>query len=225
MNLTKKVLTTAIASTVLATSAVVSVSAQAEVAASIAIANTYLWRGYDLGDGDAMVSGDVSISTCGAHAGIWVASGDSAMGQEYDLWVGYGGETGGLSYDLSLWTYSYPRATSLDLPASVNAEEFVEVDASLEPGDLTEAVLSLGYGAFSLGYYDNIAGGSGYTYTTLGASAGDFSILYGSHKDGIEHIDISYSVGDITLTDSTVSDDPADGQDDTNFVISYSLPL
>ena len=214
MNLTKKVLTTAIASTVLATSAVVSVSAQAEVAASIAIANTYLWRGMDLGDGDAMVSGDVSISTGGAHAGIWVASGDSAMGQEYDLWVGYGGETGGLSYDLSLWTYSYPSAT-----------DDTGLDISLEPGDLTEAVLSLGYGAFSLGYYDNIAGGSGYTYTTLGASAGDFSLMYGSHKDGIEHIDISYSVGDITLTASTVTDDPADGPTDTHFVISYGLPL
>jgi uncharacterized protein (TIGR02001 family) len=78
-----------------------------EVSASASVASMYLWRGQDLGNGAAAVSGDLTASMGGAYAGVWTSSGDTAAGQEYDLYVGFGGEAEDFSYDLSIWTYTY----------------------------------------------------------------------------------------------------------------------
>ena len=61
-------------------------AAAPEVSASVGVANMYLWRGYDLGDGDAAISGDLKAThDSGAYAGIWASSGDASWGTEYDL--------------------------------------------------------------------------------------------------------------------------------------------
>src|SRR5690606_11738578 len=112
--------------------------------ASVGISNMYLWRGFDLGYGDASVNGGLEFSTSGFYAGAWAGSGDVTSGNEYDLYAGYGGEVGGFSYGISAWTYSYP-------------------DIELAPGDLSEVVATVGFGPVALTYYDNISGGSGYT--------------------------------------------------------------
>ena len=73
------ILRTGIAALALAGTAIVASPAMAEVSASAAVANMYLWRGIDLGDGSAAVSGDLVYSNSGAYVGIWVSSGDDRV--------------------------------------------------------------------------------------------------------------------------------------------------
>ena len=89
--------------------------ANAEVSASVGIASSYLWRGYDLGAnadngsfGTPAVSGDLSVGGNGFTVGIWGSSGDSFAGTEYDLYAGYSGEAGDFSYGLTFVSYVYP---------------------------------------------------------------------------------------------------------------------
>lgn len=220
MKLTNKALSNSVAAVVLATAGfAVSGNALAapEVSASAAVASTYLWRGYDLGSGTPAVSGDLSVSAGGAYAGIWGSSGDTALGSEYDLYAGYGMEVGGLSIDLSIWNYNYPTSSTIGAGPSTRF------------GDLTEVILGLGYGPFSFAYYDNVAGGSGYEYYTLGAEFGQFSLMVGQHSvpggEDPMHIDLSYAYNDnLSFTVSQfVADEPDD--DNMKFVVSYSIPI
>ncbi|MBR9909892.1 MAG: histidine kinase [Gammaproteobacteria bacterium] len=189
------------------------VAMAAETSASVAVASTYLWRGYDLGSGTPAVSGDITVSEGGFYAGVWGSSGDTTAGTEYDLYAGWGGEFSGLSVDLSVWNYIYPTGNG---PT---------------PGfaDLSEVILTLGFGPVSFSYYDNIAGGSGYEYYTLGGSYEKFSATIGMHDnptgDDPLHIDLSYSYNDnLSFTISQIVEDEEDG-DELKFVVGYSLPL
>lgn len=188
----------------------------AEVSGSVAISNMYLWRGVDLGQGDAAVSGDLSYSTSGFYTGIWGSSGDANAGTEYDLYAGYGAEFGGVSVDLSVWTYVYPSSPD------------GEID---NPGELSEAILSVGFAGFTLTGYDNIAGLSGYGYYTLSYGYDAFSILVGKHDnpseedDNMTHVDISYAYNDnLSFTLSQQVDNELDNKK-AKFVVGYSLPI
>ena len=201
-------------------------AANAEVSASVGIANMYLWRGNDLGaentdnieplgGGVPAVSGDLSYSTSGFYTGIWGSSGDVNAGTEYDLYVGYGAEFGGVSVDASLWTYVYPSSP----------------DGSLDnPGELSEFILSVGFAGFTLTGYDNIAGGSGYGYYTLSYGFDAFSVLVGKHdipgtKDDMAHLDVSYAYNDnLSFTLSQQVDKETDNKK-PKFVVGYSLPI
>lgn len=219
MKLTRKMISTAISMAILA-SATMSATVQAEgkVAASAGVASAYLWRGQDLGNGDPAVFGDLTYSNSGFYTGIWGSSGDAASGNEYDLFAGYGKEFGDFSVDLSVWTYVYPDG---------------ENTGNDTMGNLSEVVLGLAYGAFSLKYYDNVAGGSGYSYITLGADINKFSVLLGTtqNKDSRKdytHLDLAYAYNDnLTFKISKVVNQEVDNtvDDDMNFVVSYSLPI
>lgn len=191
--------------------------AEVEVGASVGVANMYYWRGFDLGNGDAAVWGDLNVSASGAYGGIWASSGDVNAGTEYDVYVGYGGAVGDFSYDLSAWSYVYPSAPDED-DGSNNAGEI---------GELSEVILSLGYGPVAVTYYDNVAGNTGDWYTTLGVSFSSFGITYGLHETDYAHIDLSYAYNDnLSFTIGLVADD-VDGaeDDDAKFIVSYTLPL
>src|SRR5690554_318899 len=209
MKLTKRAAGGSVAAVVLAAGLTVSGNASAapEVSASAAVASTYLWRGYDLGSGTPAVSGDLSVSAGGAYAGIWGTSGDTDTGTEYDLYAGYGIELGGFTIDLSVWNYNYPTGPS-------------EIDAT----DLSEVILSLGYGPFTFSYYDNVAGNSGYEYYTIGAAFGQFAVNVGKHDnasgDDPVHIDLTYAYNDnLSFTLSQFVADETD-DDDLKFVVS-----
>lgn len=217
MKTMKKILPASISAAVLASS-LVAAPAHAEVEASVAVATAYLWRGQDLGNGDAAVSGDLVYSNSGFYTGIWGSSGDAAAGNEFDLFAGYGTEFGDLSVDISIWNYVYPDQNG------ANDDDF---------GNLSEIILSVGYGAFSVSYYDNIAGNQGYSYVTLGAEHEQFAVTLGNamfedDADDYMHLDLSYAFNDnVTFTVSKVIDQETDNNidDDVNFVISYSLPI
>lgn len=212
----------------------VATPAMAELSASAAVANMYLWRGIDLGDGSAAVSGDLVYSQAGAYAGLWVSSGDDTLGNEYDYFVGYGNTVGDFSYDLSLWNYNYSDDGLSGKGLNISDDT---------TGELSEIILTLGYGDISFSYYDNIAGGSGYEYYTLGGSVGKFSATVGYHdfnagpgeNDEMTHLNISYAVNDnLSFTASKVVDQGCDKDDtgcigtideDLKFVVAYSLPI
>jgi uncharacterized protein (TIGR02001 family) len=206
----KKLLATSIIAASAVTGFSNSAMAEVEIAGSATVASTYLWRGYDLGSGTPAVSGDVVASAGGAYGGVWVSSGDTATGTEYDLFAGYGLTSGDFSIDLSVWNYVYPTGGS-----------------GLGFSDLTEVILSVGFGPVSVAYYDNVAGGSGYEYYTVSGEAGKFSATVGMHDnvtgDDPTHLTVNYAYNDsFTLTASQfVSDEPTG--DDLQFVVSYSL--
>lgn len=230
-----KPLSASVAAVVLAAASFAPV-ANAEVSASAGVANMYLWRGVDLGDGSPAVFGDLKYSIGGAYIGIWGSSGDSSLGQEYDLFAGYGGEIGAFSYDISVWNYNYPDAGLRGIPGKRD-------DTT---GELTEIVLTLGVGPVTFQYYDNVAGGSGYEYYTLAGAFGPFTAKLGYHdpdaKDSsMTHLDLSYAYNErLSFTLSKVIDDESEGSyydpvedvivqtgydDDLKFVVTYSLPI
>ena len=214
--ISKKVLASAVAASTLALSAFAPV-ANAEVSASVGAANMYYWRGLDLGNGDAAISGDLTVSTGGLYGGVWASSGDASAGTEYDLYVGYGGEAGSFSYDISVWNYNYPSA-----PANPDG-----TDGSPDIGDLTEVVGSIGFGPVAVTYYHGVADLDEYWYATIGATFDKFSVTYGMHEDDLAHVDLGYAFNDnLSFTLGKVVDD-VDGayDDDAKFVVSLSLPI
>ncbi len=213
MMFSKKILSVSIAALMMSGTA--AVQADDIVSASAAISNMYLWRGIDLGDGSAAVSGDLKASYEGAYAGIWGSSGDSGLGQEIDFYAGYGFEVAGFTIDASLWTYYYPSSPERDVLV-VTRDEItneitdVELQRGLEDdgqnqlddlGGLSEFVLGISYGPVKFTYYDNIAGGEGYHYYTLGGSYEQFSatIGYADFDNSAEGTDTTWSYSHLTV--------------------------
>ena len=192
---------TLIAAATLTTFGLAAAPAAVALEASASLATSYLWRGTELGNGDAALAVDVSGSAGAISYGLWVSSGDSSS-TEYDLYASYGGSVGEIGYSIGYASYNYPStATGFD--------------------DNAEYIYGLSYGPVSYTVYDE-KGGSG-EYTVVGYEAGAFSFAYGDNNAaGVPptHFDVSYAVNDsLTLTVS----DPEDAE--TIVVASYTLPF
>ena len=216
--LNKLVASSVVTSAVLAGGLMAPATASAEVSASAAVANMYLWRGIDLGDGSPAVSGDLTYTAgdTGLYGGIWMSSGDSSLGSEYDYYAGYATELGGLGIDLSVWNYNY-------------SDGGMTHDTTAE---LSEVILGLSLSGFSLNYLDNVAGASGYEYWTLGYGFDKYSVTVGFHDTNSEadmtHVDLGYAFNDnLSFTVSKVVDVETDGiyDEDVLYVLVYSLPI
>jgi hypothetical protein len=165
--------------------------------ASASLATSYLWRGTELGDGDAALAVDLSGSTGAISYGLWVSSGDSSS-TEYDIYASYGGSVGEVGYSIGYASYNYPSTG-------------VGFD------DNAEYIYGLSYGPASVTVFDGKD--SDYEYTVVGYEAGAFSFAYGDDET-TTHFDVSYAVNDsLTLTVS----EPEDA--DTIVVASYALPF
>ena len=200
---------------------------EVEVAASVAVSNMYLWRGNNLGNSTPAISGDINASAGGFYGGIWGSSGDAESGNEFDVYAGFGGEVEGFMYDLMFVTYVYPSNQ-------------VQDDTI---GDLSEIILTLGYGPVHFSYYDNISGATGYEYYTLSGSIDAFSATLGysdSEATGTDytHLDLTYSYNDnLSFTLSQIVDAPDEANcapgfsvysgcdDDLKMAFVYSLPI
>jgi len=229
--------------------------AEVDVSASVAVSNLYLFRGIDLGEGRAMVSGDLIASSNGFYGGVWATSGDKASGSEYDLFVGYATEIEGVSVDINITNYMYSGW-----------------DAGDSFGDYSEIFLNVGYGPFSIDYQVNVADGSyssgedteaakraglsGFQYIAFNASFKKYTATLGfadvsnysesnplttdnvgSVGTDYTHLDISYAYNDnLTFTVSQIIDQDdiqligsetkyENRDDDMLFVLSYSLPI
>lgn len=218
MTFTKKLIASSVAAATVAAASFAPV-ANAELSASAGVASTYLWRGKDLGSGTPAVSGDLVYSEAGFYGGAWVSSGDTTAGTEWDLFAGYGGEAGAFSYDIMLANYLYPEGGT--------QEDQI--------GDLSELIVTLGFGPVSFQWYENIAtegGDETYRYYTLGYSYDAFSVTVGvadgeAATDEYTHVDFSYAYNDsLSFTFSQVIDDNDNAvDDDLKMVVSYSLPI
>jgi uncharacterized protein (TIGR02001 family) len=220
MNVKKLLAYSAAASTLLIGNLAMA-SADGKLSASATVSNVYLWRGKDLGQGAAAVSGDLIYSMRGAYGGVWMSSGDSASGQEYDLFAGYNTKMGEVTLDLSLWNYNYSGASP-----------FV-VENNDTTGELSEVVLSVSaYGA-NISILDNVAGDPGYYYYTFGYGMNDVSAKLGFHSfdndnNNMTHLDVSYAYNDnLSFTVSKVVDEEVEGTYDNDpiFQVSYKLPI
>lgn len=212
-----KNLKTVIAAGVAAASmTMVAAPASAELAASAAVASSYIFRGVDLGNGSPAVSGDLTYSEAGFYVGAWASSGDDALGSEVDYYAGYATEVGGVSVDLSVWNYVYPGAGA----AGDNGDDY---------GDFSEVILGLGLGPVSLTIADNVAGASGSVYYAVGYDVDKFSFVLGGTDNTDEdanyaHLDATYAFNDnLSFTLSQMMDEDQD--DDLKVVVSYSLPI
>lgn len=206
-----KLLTSTLAAAALAAGVGFTSAANAELGASVAVSNMYLWRGIDLGVGSAAVSGDINISAAGFYSGVWASSGDAALGQEYDVYAGWGREFGIFSVDISAWSYQYPQ-TDVDL------------------GDAMEAILTLGVGPVSASYYENLEGNDDYNYYTAALELGSFSALFGLSDDGgveYSHFDLGYAYNDnLSFKLSKILDDDTDTlPSDVIVAVTLSLPI
>jgi len=191
-------------------------AAVASIESSATVATSYLWRGLDQGSGTGSISADVVYSTGGLSAGLWVGSGDTNDGAEYDLFLSYGGEIGALGYSVGYAEYNYPTN---DIQAGAGFE-------SAE--DLEDYIYSLSYGGVTATHYD--AKDSDYSYNTLAFDLAGFGVLFGDHDEGeseMSHFDLTYSANDsLSFTVSTVLTSNAPTEEaDTTVVASYSLPF
>ena len=197
---------TLIAAATITTFGLAAAPAAVSLEASASLATSYLWRGTELGNGDAALAVDLSGSTGAFSYGLWVSSGDS-LSTEYDIYASYSGSAGDLGYSIGYASYLYP---------------------SLETGfdDASEYIYGLSYGPASVTVFDNTD--TDYEYTVIGYEAGAYSFAYGDESapqdDGSiaerTHFDVSYAVNDsLSLTVSK----PEDA--DAIVVASYSLPF
>ena len=186
---------TLIAAATITTFGLAAAPAAVSLEASASLATSYLWRGTELGNGDAALAVDVSDSMGALSYGLWVSSGDSNS-TEYDLYASYGGSIGEVGYSIGYAKYEY----------SAN-----------DVSQLSEYIYGLSYGPASVTIFDDT--NSDYEYTVVGYEAGAFSFAYGDDETST-HFDVSYAVNDsLTLTVS----EPEDS--DTIVVASYALPF
>lgn len=195
---------TLIAAATLTTFGLAAAPAAVALDASASVATSYLWRGTELGNGDAALAVDLSGSTGAVSYGLWVSSGDTSNsetengGTEYDIYASYGGSVGEIGYSVGYASYNYPT-TGVDFD------------------DNAEYIYGLSYGPASVTVYDEKGGD--YEYTVVGYEAGAYSFAYGDNET-TTHFDVSYAVNDsLTLTVS----EPEDA--DTIVVASYALPF
>ncbi len=210
-----------------------------EISPIVDISNMYLYRGEDLGNGDAQVSGGVRANVAGFYTGVWATS---ASQGEYDLYAGAAYDLGrDFSIDMSVWTYAYPHDPELDAP-----------------GESTEIFLTLAWKMISVTAVDNIAGDAGYMYFAVAGSYQQFSATLGlgnpdttrnllsnnpeadNYAGNAEvdyvHLDLTYAYNDrlrFTISQIVAQDDLEIGDtkyedlhdDATLFALAYSLPL
>ncbi|KAA8982543.1 TorF family putative porin [Halospina sp. K52047b] len=204
------------------------------LSASVGISNMYLFRGSNLSDGSAHISGSLDVdSGMGLYAGVWAASGDDSLGQEYDLYAGYSTDiTEDISIDVGAINYIYPkqnRTSEQIVNDGTGNAEFAEQRVSQDGfADFSEAYASISaYGA-SLSYWDNVAGAPGYSYTSLGYGYGPVSATLGqvsTDETDDTHLDLTFQFNDeLSFTASTWVDveNDAETRRSTLIQVAYS---
>jgi len=166
-----------------ATASIAPSVAQAEVSYNAGASNFYLWRGQDISEGSAVVTGGIDYAhDSGLYVGTWASS--EADGTEFDLYAGYGYSDGDFSANVAYWAYFYPSDGTKSTFSRNESTLLSEYEITLgyadfsatalidtEDTDLRYYSLNYGIGAFGLhaGMYDNF-GGDGVDYTDMSVS-------------------------------------------------------
>lgn len=187
-------------------SVLVAGSAVAEVTANLGVASNYLWRGTSLSNEGAAVSGGVDYShESGIYVGVWQSSEGFTNSSETDVYAGFSGEAGDISYDVGFIKYMYPQ------------------DAT-DP-DFDEVYFSVGY-KFASFFYAN-SSDLETDYMTLTLEHDRYSFVYGDYAFDLDPTsDYSHFDLGVALTDElslTYSKNDITGDDDGRLVIAYGL--
>lgn len=227
----KKTLLSIALSSVVASTALVSVNANAVdgLSANVGLTSNYLWRGISQTDDGAAVSGGIDYEhDSGFYAGTWASNvdfGDDAS-YELDFYFGFGGDIGdsGFGYDVGYIYYAYPDSAEVD---SDNEYDFGEIYGNLtysyftlaanygvnsdDGGDIYEEALYVSADAAF-----EIAEG-----LELGLHVGNYS--FDDDYDDADYTDygVSLSKSNFTLA---VTDTDLDN-DDVKVTISYSIDI
>jgi hypothetical protein len=221
---------TLIAAATVATFGLAAAPAAVALEASASVATSYLWRGQDLGQGDAALAVDFSDSYGDLTYGLWVSSGDSVLGTEYDLYATYSKEINGVGFSVGYASYIYPGSEN-NVEPDANGE-FQDNDRD-DFDENAEYIYGISYGNASATIFD--AKDGEYKYTTFSYTSGPYTLTFGEHddaepgnpdenNDNMSHFDLSYAVNDkISLTISSVIDSDNEEDDDTTVVATYSF--
>jgi uncharacterized protein (TIGR02001 family) len=218
MKFSKKLSVLAVASALSIPALMVAAPAQAEMSATVTGSNMYLWRGVNLTESGAAISGSLDYSNAnGLYAGVWTTT--ETDGHETDLYVGFAGDVSGIGYDISFWEYLYPEEGT---------------DQGLGDTDASELVLGLSYADFGFGYYmatDSDADDD--SYITLSYGMGPVDITYGfwsleNPGNEYSHITVGYAATDelsfgVSVASNDVDDSAAGAvETDPLFTVTYS---
>jgi GH24 family phage-related lysozyme (muramidase) len=120
------------------------------------------------------------------------------------------------SYDVSVWNYNYPDTFAGE---------------STNFADLSDGIITIGYGPVSYTHIKTIAGGSGTAYQSYDLALGDFTLTYGDHKAVAteDHFSVGYAYND-NLTFTAVfpiepEDSTSGNASDPLFNVALSLPI
>lgn len=183
-------------------------AANADMSASFAVSNMYLWRGINISDPGAAVSGSLDYShESGFYAGLWTSSeGDFDGSSEFDTYFGFSGEAGSFGYDVMYVNYHYPYAG--------DSESYT---------DFSDLVISLSVADFGFSMFYNLAeptdtaDAGDYIYYTLSYSYEDFGFTYGGWSNDdtdseYSHVTISFAATDeLSFALSSVVDEAEPG--------------
>ncbi len=211
---------------------VVPATAQAEVSYNAAVSNFYLWRGLDISEGQAVVSGGVDYShDSGLYAGMWASS--EADGSEFDLYGGWAKEFGEFGINLGYFAYFYPTELSYTADIPTSKAPIAETGFDEDEGTLiTEYYVALSYSDLSVGAYINTDQDENddYKYLTVDYTYDKFGFHYGKTMldEGDEYSDVNISYAATDAFTITVSKAMGDAVEDTSLEnpmvnISYSL--
>lgn len=185
-------------------------AANAEVEYSAQLDSMYLYRGENIGG--SLISASIDYShESGLYAGAWIAS-----APETDLYVGYYMEAGEVELDVSLATYAYGGDADPD-----SAETF---------GKDVEAVVSVSAMGANVTYTLGLQDLEDTSHLSLGYEIGGVALAYGMadyDTDGkYSHFDASVGLTEeLSLTVSQAMDDTYGINEDTIFMVSYTLPI
>lgn len=197
--------------------------AQAELAASVDVANLYLFRGLNMSNGSPALAGSLNYAhNSGLYAGVWSTSGDDTLGSEVDYYFGYEGNLKDFSYNLSYLNYYYPKSKGTTA-AIVDINDYAEVSLALGYKDVNVSLTAP--------TSDEIAGD--YLYYLLSYSYQNFSLAVGVNEhenraSQYSHLDLAYQFNDrLSFAVSQVINQGrgATFSDATLLLVNLSLPI
>ena len=192
-------------------------TASAEVSASFAASNMYLWRGINLTPDGGAISGSLDYShESGFYAGVWTST--ETGGHETDLYAGFAGEIGGLGYDVAYFYYMYPE----------NLDD-LGLRTDISDSALADVYVGLTYGPAFVNLYQQVDDNADEDlYYQVGFTYDKFTAFYGGwdlENDGSDyaHLQLDFAATDnLTFSVSKAMADDVETAGEADF---WGVPI
>lgn len=181
MKFLNKSLLSVTCASVLASAAMFSSSANAEMTALAGVASEYYWRGLKVSNG-AQVWGELTFTEehTGLYGDLWVSSEGFGVGPEYDLSAGWAGKFGDFGVNVGAVTYVYSMDSTSEFTDTTGNGSYLLEDS--DPGDFTDVYVKLSFGPAFLNIYHNVALLQGQDFVNAGFTWDKFTFGVGYQK-------------------------------------------